>query len=148
MEEKEYWKAIENNPTLQKQFYDAVMKSIGEMRYANQEAYIKAMLTVHEAIFGKHFSENLAKHAVEDMENVDGSKGEHWNISQTNQLLTSQNLKYNKYDWYYLMNMLHSDFSGVLGEDSKLYLNMAKAYIEDPDAKDSKVYCIWKSRYM
>ena len=106
MEEKEYWKAIENNPTLQKQFYE------------------------------------------EDMENVDGSKGEHWNISQTNQLLTSQNLKYNKYDWYYLMNMLHSDFSGVLGEDSKLYLNMAKAYIEDPDAKDSKVYCIWKSRYM
>lgn len=146
--DKELWQAIEGNPTLQKQFYDAVMKSVGEMRYSNQDAYIKAMLMMHESVFGKHFSENLAKHAVAEMENVDGSRGEHWTLAQTNQLLTSQNLKYNKYDFYYLLNMLHSDFSKILGEDSKTYLNMAKAYIDDPDAKDSKVYCIWKSRYM
>lgn len=146
--ENEYWQALENNPTLQKQFYNAVMKSIGEMRYNNQDAYIKAMLTVHESIFGKHFNETLAKKAVEEMDNVNGSKGEHWTLAQTNQLLTAQKLNFNKYDFYYLMNMLHSDFSKVLGEDSKIYLNMAKAYIDDPDAKDSKVYCIWKSRYM
>lgn len=146
--ENEYWQALENNPTLQKQFFDAVMKSIGEMRYNNKDAYVKAMLTVHESIFGKHFNETLAKKAVEEMDNVDGSKGEHWTLAQTNQLLTAQKLSFNKYDFYYLMNMLHSDFSKVLGEDSKIYLNMAKAYIDDPDAKESKVYCIWKSRYM
>lgn len=146
--ENEYWQALENNPVLQKQFFDAVMKSIGEMRYNNKDAYVKAMLTVHESIFGKHFNETLAKKAVEEMDNVDGSKGEHWTLAQTNQLLTAQKLNFNKYDFYYLMNMLHSDFSKVLGEDSKIYLNMAKAYIDDPDAKESKVYCIWKSRYM
>ncbi len=146
--ENEYWQALENNPVLQKQFFDAVMKSIGEMRYNNKDAYVKAMLIVHESIFGKHFNETLAKKAVEEMDNVDGSKGEHWTLAQTNQLLTAQKLNFNKYDFYYLMNMLHSDFSKVLGEDSKIYLSMAKAYIDDPDAKGTKVYCIWKSRYM
>lgn len=130
--DKELWQAMEGNPTLQKQFYEAVMKSVGEMRYSNQDAYIKAMLMLHESVFGKHFNENLSKHAVAEMDNVDGTKGEHWTLAQTTQLLNSNNLKYNKYDWYYLLNMLHSDFSKILGEDTKLYLNMAKAYQSRP----------------
>ena len=131
-----------------KSFFNAVVSSIEEMKYSEPKAYWKAYLTIHESIFGKHFNDTLAKKVVSEMENVDGTYGEHWSIQQTDSILTSQALKYNKYDFYYVMNMLHSDFSKVLGDDSKLYLEMAKAYIDDPDADDTKVYCIWKSRFM
>ena len=48
----------------------------------------------------------------------------------------------------YLMNMLYSDFEGVLGDNADLYLKMACAYIDDPDADEGKVFRIWKSRYV
>ena len=145
---KDYWKYVENDKAVMKRFYDAVVESVEEMKVFDEKAYWTAFYTIRESIFGKHFDEELAKWAVSEMHNVDGSKGEHWNMAQTNQLLSSQGLKYNKYDFYYVMNMLHSDFSKVLGEDSKIYLEMAKAYISDPDADDTKVYCAWKARYM
>ena len=46
----------------------------------------------------------------------------------------------NKYDWYYLMNMLHSDYSNLWGEDVAQYVKFAKAYINDPDAGAGKVF--------
>ena len=45
------------------------------------------------------------------------------------------------------MNMLYSDFTGVVGNDANIYLKMAKAYIDDPDASEGKVYCLWKIRF-
>ena len=46
------------------------------------------------------------------------------------------------------MNMLYSDFEGVLGDNADLYLKMACAYIYDPDADEGEVFRIWKSRYV
>ena len=56
--------------------------------------------------------------------------------------------QYNCYAFYYLMNMLYSDFEGVLGDNADIYLKMACAYIDDPDADEGKVFTIWKSRYV
>ena len=47
-----------------------------------------------------------------------------------------------------LMNMLYSDFAGVLGDNADIYMKMACAYIDDPDADEGKVFRIWKSRYV
>ena len=49
---------------------------------------------------------------------------------------------------HYLMNMLYSDFAGVLGDNADIYMKMACAYIDDPDADEGKVFRIWKSRYV
>ena len=46
------------------------------------------------------------------------------------------------------MNMLYSDFGGVLGDNADIYMKMACAYIDDPDADEGKVFRIWKSRYV
>ena len=48
-----------------------------------------------------------------------------------------------KADWYYVMNMLHSDFAEILGSDTNNYVRMAKAYINDPDASEGKVLDAW-----
>lgn len=145
---KEYWKYIENDASAMKRFFEAVVSSVEGMKYSEPDAYWKAYLTIHESIFGKHFNETLAKKAVAEMENVDGTDGEYWTLQQTTQVMNSNNLKYNPYDFYYVMNMLHSDFSKILGDDVKTYTEMTRAYIDDPDAEDSKVYCIWKARFM
>lgn len=92
-----------------------------------------------------HFDEHLAKKAVAEMENVDGSSGEHWTLEDTTKVMEQNGIKANKYDWYYLMNMLHSDYSKIWGDDVAQYVKFAKAYIEDPDAGEGKVFCLWKA---
>ena len=43
--------------------------------------------------------------------------------------------------------MLYSDFSDVVGNDTSLYVKMARAYLDDPDASKGKAYCLWKARF-
>jgi len=142
-----YWKYLQGNEQLIKNFYDAVMSSIEDMKNRDKFAYYSAYFTVHESVFGKHFSEELAKEAVGNMKNADGTFGEHWTIQQTDSLLSSNGVSYNKYDFYYVVNMLYSDFCNVVGSDSTIYFKMARAYLDDPDASPDKAYCLWKSRF-
>ena len=145
---EEYWKYLQGNETTMKKFFMAVIDAIEEMKDRGDEyAYYKSFFTVHESIFGKHFNDTLAKKAVDEMTNIDGTTGEHWSMQQTNSLLASQNLNYNKADFYYVVNMLYSDFSEVLGNDASMYLKMARAYLDDPDASKDKAYCLWKARF-
>lgn len=92
-----------------------------------------------------HFDELLAKKAVSEMENVDGTTGEHWTLEDTTKIMEQNGVHANKYDWYYLMNMLHSDYSNIWGDDVAQYVKFAKAYIEDPDAGEGKVFCLWEA---
>ena len=144
---KEYWKYLQGNEKVMKNFFMEVIKSIENMKENNKHAYYSAYFTVHESIFGKHFNEDLAEKVVSDMENADGTSGEHWTLQQTTSLLTSNGADYNKYDFYYVMNMLYSDFCEVAGNDANTYFKMARAYIDDPDASDDKAYCLWKARF-
>lgn len=95
-----------------------------------------------------HFDTILAHCAVSKMENVDGTWGEHWTSDQTKSLLTGNKLDINEWDFYYLMNMLYSDYQEILGADANNYVKMSIAYVDDPDADKGKVFRIWKSRYI
>lgn len=66
-----------------------------------------------------------------------GNRNIIWTISKSVQGIQC------KADWYYVMNMLHSDFVEVLGNDTSNYVRMAKAYMCDPDAAESKVFDLW-----
>ena len=144
---KDYWKYIQGNEQNMKKFFEAVIEAVEDMEEKDKHAYYKSYFTIHESIFGKHFNEELVKWAVSKMENVDGTTGEHWTIQQTTSLATSQGVNINKFDLYYVMNMLYSDFSEVIGTDATIYLKMAVAYINDPDASKDKAYCLWKARF-
>ena len=144
---EDYWKYLQGNESVFKNVFIAVAKAVDDMKGKDNYAYYKSFFTIHESIFGKHFNEELAKHAVSEMVNVDGTSGEHWTLQQTSSLLTSQGLNYNKFDFYYVVNMLYSDFSDVVGNDTSLYVKMARAYLDDPDASKGKAYCLWKARF-
>ena len=100
------------------------------------------MYKMHCAVYGPHFDECLAKKAVAKMKNVDGTHGEYWTYEQTSQLAEQQGIKH-KADWYYVMNMLHSDYSEIYGNDINMYIRVAKAYMNDPDASEGKVLDVW-----
>ena len=125
----------------------AIIDAVEDMKKRDTFAYYSSYFTIHESIFGKHFSEELAEKAVSDMVNADGTVGEHWTLQQTTALASSNGANYNKYDFYYVMNMLYSDFCEVIGNDANTYFKMAKAYLDDPDASKDKAYCLWKARF-
>ena len=64
---------------------------------------------------------------------------------ETTRVMDQNGVHANKYDWYYLMNMLHSDYSNLWGEDVAQYVKFAKAYINDPDAGAGKVFYLWRA---
>ena len=144
---EEYWKYLQGNEQTTKNFFMAVVEAIEDMKERDKDAYYKSYFTVHESIFGKHFSEELVKRAVSKMVNADGTSGEHWSMQQTSALASSNGVNANKYDFYYVMNMLYSDYCEVIGGDANTYLKMAKAYLDDPDASKDKAYCLWKARF-
>lgn len=142
-----YWEEIKNNPAKIKKVFDYVEETIEHMKATDEESYWKAKLGIHEAVFGSHFNKNMAEYAVKQMKNVDGTCGEHWTLPQTNNLISTNRLDVNEWDFYYLMNMLYSDYKEILGTDVATYVKMALAYIDDPDADKGKVFRIWKSRF-
>lgn len=107
------------------------------------EAYKKTFMSMHKALYGPHFSKELAEKAVSGLENTDGTTGGHWTLEQTESVRKQYDLKHNAYDWYYTMNMMWADYGKVIGSDTSTYAKMADAYLSDPDAPHDKALSIW-----
>ena len=45
------------------------------------------MMKIHCIAYGPHFDEHLAKKAVSEMKNVDGTTGEHWTVEETTRVM-------------------------------------------------------------
>lgn len=106
---------------------------ISDLKYTDYDKYKKIELKLYKRVYGEHLNEELAKSWVADMENKDGTKGEHWSIEQTNQYAGN----YNKYDFYAIANMMRSDFYNPKLEETT-YLQMAKDWLDDKDVGDCK----------
>lgn len=70
--------------------------------------------------------------------------GEYWNYEAIKQLLESKNYHDNVCQWYLVMNMCYNDYYSTakmygLQGDVDFYFNLAKNFIEDPDAAPFKV---------
>lgn len=75
--------------------------------------------------------------------NVDGTEGAHWSVEQIDDVIRQYGIKcigFNRWDLYFVMNMLYSDYYNVLGSDTATYVKMSKAWFEDPDVSEGKAY--------
>jgi hypothetical protein len=129
-----YYKAVKGNEGKMCEIIAVLEKALCHLEAEN---YMQAMVKLHDIVCGPHFDECLAKEAVAAMRNVDKTKGGHWTMEQTNQFATQCGVK-EKCDFYYVINMLYSDFADVLGREDAIYIKLAKAYINDPDAEPGK----------
>lgn len=139
---KDYWEAIVGDEVKESEMEEIVCEALEKLKWHCPELYYKALYCLHTVAFGEHFDESLAKKAVSEMLNVDGTVGEHWTFEQTSTLAEQQGIKC-KADWYYVLNMLWSDYSNVLGSDVSMYARLAKAYVDDPDANKGKAFNTW-----
>lgn len=143
---KEYFNKIAGDDTKEKKLKEIVCSAIEKVKHYCPEEFHKIMYDVHCVAYGPHFDECLAKKAVAEMKNVDGTIGEHWSIEETNTIAAQHDIK-QKCDFYYVMNMLYSDFYNVLGSDSGTYIRMSKAYMCDPDAPEGKPFEVWLAQH-
>lgn len=122
---------------------DCLEENLSRMKTKNKDMYENVVGDLYTSMYGEHFDEHSAMKAVESMENVDGTRGEHWDIDQSINLARQNNVPFadfNEFDWFYVLNMMYSDYYKVFGNDTSAYVKLAKAWLEDPDVSEGKAY--------
>ena len=83
------------------------------------------------------------KQWVHNMENADGSTGEHWTIEQTSTYMAPRGMDCTKEEFYAAMNMMFSDYYPAAKKHNvnmaEFYADLAAAFINDKDASKNKV---------
>ena len=83
-----------------------------------------------------------AERWVQSMRNSDGTEGEHWRVDQVKAIMSQKAIDRNVYEIYAVMNAMYSDYGKVLKKRGvttpDAYLDMALAFIDDPDAVENK----------
>lgn len=132
------------------QIRDFAKDALSMIKGTNPELYESLEMHLYTEMYGCHFSDWLLKKATEHMQNEDGTTGPHWTVEQTTQVGKINGVtftRFNEYDWNYVMNMIYSDFYGVVSNDANLYAKMAKKFIEDKDAPEGKAFKYYMSMH-
>lgn len=127
-----------------KEKYGACMeKFMRKLKSENQELYYELMSGLYVLVFGEHFNEELAKEAVENMKNADGTTGAHWSLKESVEAAKNEGISFNnfnEYDWFYVLNMIYSDFYKVFNGNTNMYVKTAFEWLNDIDVKPGKAY--------
>lgn len=102
-----------------------------EYGYAESEGYMP-------------FTKDMAEMWMKGATNEDGSHGPHWTMEQTKQLQAQKNISCDPIEFWAAMNMIYSDYYKVakkhgIGSSIDFYADMAKAFIDDKDARSDKM---------
>lgn len=120
------------------------LHKIAEVIEEHMDDDVMVMFEIDEAIYGPHMCEHVARHAVECMEHDNGGKGEKYPADITREHLRRHKSDADKvqameWDFYYVMNMMYSDYVEVFGDDINTYSKLALKFIDDIDAPKDKV---------
>ena len=137
---REYMDCVAGDHEKETEIHEILGHALMKLKAHDEQDFVNMMLKVHCVAYGPHFDEYMAKKAVGEMRNVDGTVGEHWSYNQTTDWANQYGVK--EYgDWYYALNSLYSDLSALYGNDANTYAKIAKAlYFEDPDMPNGKLF--------
>lgn len=90
------------------------------------------------------FSMDTARAWTQKMKNADGTQGPHWTLEQAKQIMAQRKIGLDPVQFWVTLNMIYSDYSPVakkhgLGGSLDFYADMAKAFLDDKDAKPNKL---------
>lgn len=121
-----------------------------EIKQNNPEWLVKNTLRAHEVLEGPHLNEYYATMLIESMVNADGSKGASYSLLKSeeymNNFANSVNSKFNKYDWWFILNMMKSDYSDTLGQKDEIYISLTRDYFNGPDEEEGKAWYQFKHK--
>lgn len=123
------------------ELHNIICEYLDSLTLDNADPKAKRMLLkLHELDCGPHFDADIAIKSVANMENVDGTTGQHWTFEEVEKEAQKRNIDHPA-DLYYAINMLYSDLANVLGKDPEKYIAVAKAlYWDDPDMPEGKLF--------
>lgn len=127
-----------SNKTEQENFFKKFEEVVGK------PVMQKAFYPMYTYLYGEHFNSEPATEAVQGMDNINGTKGETYTFTACVDAAEKLGLsweKYNKFDWYFTLNMIASDYVGIV-EDVK-FVEIAKAWLEDKDVPEGKALRYW-----
>lgn len=114
---------------------------LDELEEEMPKVYKKVVIDLHKKLYGCCFSEILLEKALSNLSNNDNTKGKHYSLEQTNDLAKSYSITFdtfNQYDWCYVLNMIYSDYYGIIQNDTSMYVKLARAFLQDKDAPSGK----------
>lgn len=109
---------------------------VEEVREKHPEMVEHFLIKV-DLLLNPHFSKESSKYAVSKLKNKDGTTGEHWNKETTDRVLEAKGYDFNYCDWYYVLNMIYSDYYKS-GRSDDTYIELAYDFLEDQDAPEDK----------
>lgn len=118
-------------------------KFVEEVREMHPEMVDKFLMKV-DLILNPSFSKEAAKYVVSKMKNKDGTTGEHWNYETTTSVLESKGYDFKPCDWYYVLNMVYSDYYKS-GRSDDTYIELAHDFLSDNDAPQNKAKKYYKA---
>lgn len=127
---------------------DFLYELVDKVKLINTEMYEEIEDELYELVYGCHFNEWTLEKAVANMLNEDGSKGGHWSLQQTTTIAKDYGITFmhcNEYDWNYVMNMIYSDFYGVISNETSAYVKLAKRFLCDQDAPEGKAWKYYRA---
>lgn len=122
---------------------DALTTSIRDLTHPQQfYLYMRLDLDVN----GPEFTKEQAHHAVDCLENEDGTCGEYWSLEETTSALNSKGIKienehFNVHDFHYMMNLMHSIIPDLGSSD--MYIKLSLAWLRSknsPEGVAKKIY--------
>lgn len=135
-------KQLIEHATLQ-QLKDFTSDTLSMLKATDKHLYEQLEMSLYKEIYGCHFNEWMLAKATADMVNEDGTHGAHWTLDQTTSVAKQYSInfdRFNQYDWNYVMNMVYSDYYGVVSNDVSSYVKIAKRFLEDKDGKEGKAF--------
>lgn len=120
-------------------------KFVEEVREKHPEMVDKFLLKL-ELLLNPSFSKDTAKYAVAKMKNKDGTTGEHWDYATTTKVLESKGYDFKPCDWYYVLNMIYSDYFKS-GRSEDTYIEMAHDFLSDEDSPENKAKKYYKAMH-
>lgn len=124
----------EGKPEHMKCMEHVMIEMIDCLKIVDHDLYERVEHKLYKMVYGEHLSRKLADEWVSKMKNKDGTEGGHWTYEQTLQYAND----FDKNDWYAAMNMAYSDHYSPRF-DLTTYVELAKDFIKDKDAKDGKL---------
>lgn len=102
-----------------------------------------AIIDVHKRRKMAKMDRETAEEWTEKMKNEDGTKGAHWTFEQAEQAMRQRGIDCDPVEFFVAMNMMYSDNCGVAKmlnvNTVDFYVYMAKAFLDDDDAKENKL---------
>ena len=102
-----------------------------------KEPEVDKLITKIDLMLNPDFTKETAEYAVSKMKNEDGTEGGHWDYDTTTSVLKSKGYDFNPCDWYYVLNMVYSDYFAKDVPDD-YYFKLAYDFLKDKDAPVGK----------